>query len=222
MHDTFVTPPESMYWASQENLALTLFLARSGWTQNVATVTITVDGTEDGAFELETAPLAIVAVHQLKSGSYRPISYNNYVDFMRQPPGGTRATGDPNEWRVLWDQANDTHNLNFYPEPPSGTVLVVSYIPEPDRLTLDDTPATGYANSVNYPMGWEERIVLGMARRALSKEESDTSDIRAQIAECDQRIEEACWNRVLAESPTVRNSQKPQRTFPPPTQWVFL
>ena len=223
MHDGFMTPAQAMYWASQEHLSLSLFLARSGWTQNVSTQTITVDGTEDGAFELTAAPLAVVAVHQLRSGRYRPVAYNNYVDFQRQPAGG-QVTGDPTEWHLVWDASEDTHLLHFYPEPPSGTVLVVSYIAEPDRLTLDDAPAEGYANSVNYPMGWEERIVLGMARRALAKEESDTSDIRAQISECDQRIEEACWNRVLAESPTVRNVDpgRQYRTYPPPTQWVFV
>jgi hypothetical protein len=216
-----------MYWATQENLNLALFLARSGWTQNVLTETITVAGTEDGEFELTASPLAIVAVHQSKSTGYRRLRHTNYVDFIRQAPGSSLATGDPVDWVAKWDQAADSTVLCFYPEPPTGTVLVVSYVPEPERLTLSSSPDTGYANSVNYPMGWEERVVLGIARRALEKEESDSSAILRQIRECEASIEAACWDRVLAESPTIRNVDHLstwQRTviYPPATQWVFL
>lgn len=227
MHDGFVTPAQAMYWASQENLALALFLARSGWTQNVLTETITVDGTEDGEFELTADPLAIVCIHQSKSNGYRLLRHNNYVDFLRQAPGSSLTTGDPVEWIARHDQEEDAYVLNFYPEPPSGTVLIVSYVPEPERLTLSENPTTGYTNSVNYPMGWEERVVLGMARKALAKEESDTRDILDQIAECDARISSACWDFALAESPTIRNVDKATSwgrtiSYPPSTQWVFL
>ncbi len=227
MHDTFVTPAQAMFWASQENLNLALFIARSGWVQNVLTETITVDGTEDGVFPLTADPLAIVCVHQSDSTGYRALRYNNYVDFRRQAPGSSLVTGDPVEFMVRWDQDSDAMVFGFYPEPPSGTVLIVSYIPEPDRLTLDSAPAAGYANSVNYPMGWEERVVLGMARRALEKEESDSTALIRQMRECDSAIESACWDRALADSPTIRNVDRRSvfgRTisYPPATQWVFI
>lgn len=83
------------------------------------------------------------------------------------------------------------------------------------------------AHTVAYPLGWEERIVLGMARRALMKEESDTRPVDTEIALWESRIEEACWNRVLTNSPSVRNSD--QETYgwtdrfsmPPIGNWVF-
>lgn len=225
MHDGFVTPAQSMYWASQENLNLALFLARSGWIQNVLTTTLTVDGTEAGVFDLDVSPLAIVAVHHVRGGVYRQLKHNNAIDFLRQTPGSGPVTGDPTEYRVTWNQADDLLSLSFYPEPQSGTTIVVSYIPEPDRLTLSDNPDDGYANSVNYPMGWEERIVLGMARRALEKEESDSTPVLRQIRECESYIEEACWNRALAESPTIRNVDRRSRetfAYPPASQWIFF
>lgn len=227
MSDDFVTPRQWMLWATQEVLALSLFLARSGWTQNVKTETITVSGSEAGVFPLTADPLAIVAIHQVRDGRYRQVRLNNVVDFLRQTPGSSRAHGDPVEYRVIWDQDNDRLTLGFYPEPAVGCVLAVSYIPEPLRLTLDAVPDAGYANSVRFPMGWEERIVLGLARRALAKEESDTSDIIRQIAECESTIEEAVWDRVLAEHPTIRNVDKAARgwsdrlSYPAPLSWWF-
>lgn len=226
MHDSFVTPAQFNHWATQENLALALFLARSGWTNNVNTMTITVDGTEAGAYTLTSIdPLAIVAVHHVRGTQCRQIRLNNAVDYLRQTPGSSVATGDPAEYRVIWDQTNDCYSLGFYPEPTAGMTIVVSYIPEPARLTLDTSPAAGYANSVNYPMGWEERVVLGCARRAMEKEESDSSGLMRQIAECDQRVEQACWDRVLTEHPVIRNLDHSHRgwtdrmSYPSPLSW---
>jgi len=43
--------------------------------------------------------------------------------------------------------------------------------------------------------GWEEWIVLKVAIRLLAKEESDTSDLRADLAEVDARISAAAGRR---------------------------
>jgi hypothetical protein len=228
MHDNFVTPAVWMYWATQEHLALALFLARSGWTQNVKTTTITVTGSEAGVYALAVDPLAIVAVHQVRDNRYRRVHLNNVADFLRQTPGSTVAKGDPIDYRVIWDQDNDELELGFYPEPSTGSVFIVSYVPEPIPLTLTDPAPAGYSLSVKYPMGWEERIVLGLARRALAKEESDTREVIGQIKECEQRIEEAVWNRVLTEHPTVRNLDRESRgwterlVYPSPSAWWFV
>ncbi len=226
MHDQFVTPAQFCHWATQELLALTLFAARLGWSQNVQTTTLTVAGTEAGSFPLTVSPLCLVSVHQVRNGQVREIRYNNVVDFLRQTPGST-ATGDPQEFRVLWDQDNDRLKLGFYPEPTVGSSILVSYIPEPKRLTFDASPSTGYANSISLPMGWHERVVLGVARRALIKEESDVTDISRMIADCDGMVEQMCWDRVIAQHPTVRNLSSYTGwasgvSYPPSTQWVWL
>lgn len=228
MTDNYITPAQWMRFASQEHLTLALLLARSGWTQNVLSTTITVAGTEAGVYNLTVTPLALVAVHIVRSGRVREVHFNNAIDFLRQSPGTSGVHGDPTEYRVLWDQANDRLSLGFYPEPSTGTTLSVSYIPEPLRLTLDASPASGYANSVKYPMGWEERIWLGMARRALAKEDTDTTEIRRLIAECESGIEEAVFDRVLGSSPTVRNLDLSRRgwdktvAYPAPSNWWFF
>lgn len=219
--DNFVTRAQWTHWANAENLALALFLARAGWTLNVVTTTITVAGTESGAFTLNPTssvnPLAIVAVHHLRDGYLRPLQLGHPIDFLRQTPGAGRITGDPSEYRVIWNATTDNLVLNFHPEPSTGTTIVVSYIAHPASIT----DSVG----VSYPMGWEERIVLGMARRALLKEESDDTQVRRLMSEMDQQIEEAVWNRVLAESPTIRNVDGDRRgwskyvTYPAPSMW---
>lgn len=227
MHDG-PTPTQWLYWATKENLALSIFLARAGWTQNVKTETITVSGSEAGDFPLTEAPLAIVAVHQIgTSNLVRRLKCNNAVDFLRQTVSATAVQGDAAEYRVIWDQDEDVYALNFFPQPASGTQFLVSYIAHPKSLTLSASPAADEANSVIYPLGFEERIVLGMARAALAKEESDTSEIKEQIRECQSYIEQAAWDRVFA-SATVRNVDREERgwtskiLYPAPSAWWFV
>lgn len=227
VHDNFVTPAQWMYWATQEQLALSLFLARAGWTQNVTSQTFTVAGSEAGAFNLSVHPLAIVAAYQVKSNQVRILKLNNFPDFLRQVPGSSNATGDPHEYRVIWDQANDRLVLNFYPEPIIGTSIVVPYIAQPSRLSLDTSPAAGYVNSVKYPMGWEERIVLGMAENAKIRGEEDSSPIRTKIGVCEANIERAVYDIVLSQQATVRNLDgvtrgwKDRIEYPPFSDWYF-
>lgn len=219
MHDNFVTPPTWLQWASLERYALELFMARSGWPTDLETATITVDGTEDGDFALidgEEAPLdvmAIVCVHQIQSDGLRRLTYSDTVTFLRQMPGTPIHSGDANVYRVK--RSSDSLIFNFFPNPDVGDQFLVTYIPMPARLTLT-------TDAVNYPMGWEERMVLGMARRALAKEESDTSEIRKQMAEMDQQIEELSWSRVMSESPKVRNVDTQPLEIPSRESWAWV
>jgi hypothetical protein len=182
MRDNFVTPTQWMYWATQERLALDLFLARSGWPLPYATQTITVTGSEGGVYNVNpsTGVMAIVAVHQVKDQRTRLLKHQNAVDFLSKVPGYTGSPrGNSVFYRVNW--SGDNLTLGLYPEPISGETYLVTYIPHPAKLVLA-SPGTNEATSVAYPMGWEERIVLGMARRALIKEESSTSSIDSEIA----------------------------------------
>ena len=206
IRDNFVTPAQWMYWASQERLSLDLFLARSGWSVPTTNFDITVTGSENGVYNVNPSAgvMAVVCVHEMITQGFRRVRYQDSISFMRQPPGATGgAKGHARFFRMQWSSDNLT--LNLYPEGNAGETYRVTYIPQSLRLTLDANPAAGYEGNVVYPMGWEERIVLGMARRALIKEESDTSQVDQEIKLWDGRIEEACWNRVMGESPVVRN-----------------
>lgn len=206
MRDDFVTPTQWMYWASQENLSLNLFLARSGWTLPTADFDLVITGNEGGVYPINPTSnvMAVVCVHEMISNGFRRVRFQDAISFMRQPPGATGgAKGHARFCRFQW--SGDTITMNLYPEGNVGETYRVTYLPHPNRLTLDASPASGFANTVAYPMGWEERVVLGMARRALMKEESDTRAVDQETQTWDRRIEEACWNRMLGESPVVRN-----------------
>ena len=234
MHDAFVSTTQWYYWLNKENLALASLIARAGWVDNIKSLTITPNGTESGQFVISTPliPLAIVSVHEVapNTQSLRTLKHQNPVEFLRQLPGSTiNQFGRSNEYRVVWDQDSDDLYLNFYPEPTPGiATFMVQYIPAPKKVVTSVSDATKEALTVIYPLGWEERIVLGMAREALDKEETDTARIEKKIGQIEQRIEEHCYAKVLSSVPTIRNSDADERgwkdkmIYPPPMQYFWI
>lgn len=228
MRDNFVTPDQWTVWATQERLALDLFLARSGWSLPLSDFNITVTGSEAGAFTVNPTGgvMAIVCVYQYDtSGRIRKLKHEDAVTFLRQVPGTTvRPTGHATYFRTLW--SGDNLTLNLYPEPTSGETYRVVYIAHPKALVVSG-PTGWQESSVSYPMGWEERVVLGMARRALIKEESSTQAVDQEIGLWESRIEETCWDRVLTSSPAVRNTDltnygwTDRISLPPVGYWVW-
>lgn len=225
MQDEFVNDTEWMYWATQERMALDIFLLRSGWDSNFTTQSFTVTGAENGVFQLAAKALAVVSIHESTSQGVRLLSHNNAADFLRQIPGSSLNRGHATEFRVR--TAGDDLILNLFPEPLVGETYLVTYIPAPDMLVLS-TPGTGQATDVTYPLGWEERIVLGMARRALIKEESETRKVEELIKELESQIEEVTFARVMSDVPTIRNVDRDRRgwterlLFPLWQQWAWL
>ena len=229
MRDNFVTPTQWTTWATQERLALDLFLARSGWTLPLTDFDITVTGSEAGSFTVNPTGgvMAIVCVYQYDSaGRVRMLENQDAVTFLRRTPGYSGSPrGHSTYYRVTW--SGDNLTLNLYPEPNTGETYRVVYIAHPKKLVVS-SPGTWEETSVSYPMGWEERIVLGMARRALIKEESSTTAIDSEIGMWESRIEEACWNRVLSTSPSVRNTDQlhygwtDRFSVPPFTLWTWV
>lgn len=224
MHDAFVTLKQWMYWASQERMALDLFLARSGWTQDFEAYSYTVTGSEAGSFVIPVDLMAIVAVHEVTSNyQVRRLKLRDPATFLHNLPGSSITQGHSIEYRVK--RVGDRVTLSLYPEPLAGEQYLITYVPHSLRLTLDAVPAAGYANTVAYPMGWEERIVLGMARRAMDKEESDSTAIQRQMVEMNSNIEALCWDRVSGDGPSVINRDMDtygwtdRISYPQPINW---
>lgn len=205
----FVTPTDWFRWCNLEKYALDSYIARNGIILKENTVTITVGTTtavSAGAYELDD-PLAIVGVFELLDGRWRRLRSSDAVD------GAGRigdTAGQASVWRII--QATGSKLvIQFYPIPASGVYKVIKINSDPilEAPVVAD-PSSG-EDEVNYPLGWEERIVLGMAKRALAKEESPTSHIEAQLKTVDQLIEEMAWNRLFAANQKVRNVDKVER-----------
>lgn len=73
------------------------------------------------------------------------------------------------------------NKILFNQIPQAGLTVQIWYIPEPTNLTLDTDTLDGIA-------GWEEYVLVDSAIKALQKEESDTSDLRASKAQMYQRL----------------------------------
>lgn len=217
MHDNFVTPAQWCRWYDIEARALELFIARSGWVQDLAATSDAVSGT----ITLTGVPLAVLGVYEVRDGRYRALKFQNQVDFTRQSYSSPADTGDAHYYTVLTSNSSDDVTIQFYPKPASGTYRAL-YL-----AGRTDSPVTE-ASSVRWPLGWEERIVLGMAEKALTKEESDTRPIEKLIAREEQTIEEFCWSRQMANSAHVRNIDRTERgwsddmTFGPYESWYWL
>lgn len=219
MHDNFVSPATWLSWLNTERQALDVLMLRSGWNLNRLT---SVDFAAANAhpYAYITDFLAVVGVWEvMSSGTLRQLIHTNFIDFNRQSDSTGPTLGHPTHWAMDFNTDTAEYDFHFYPRPTSGTFrLVVAGI---------SPTATATTDAMAFPVGIEEWIVLRMARRALVKEESDTSAIDRLISSEEQRIEELCWARVLGEVPAARNTDLVNRAwtgqmiYPPPATWVF-
>ncbi len=228
MHDTFVTPAQWLAWFNVERRALELFKARHAGVA-MGNVTTVSTGVGVDRYPLATSgvneTMAIVGVWQvMNTGRLRPLRIVPWVDNFVQDEGGPDV--GPAQYVTIEDNNTDGVEVNtlfrFYPRDPNGNYLIM-YLKAPVAVT-------SLITTFSQPLGLEERIVLGMAKRALIKEESDTSAIDELIKKMDQQVEEYCWQRSFAQTPTVRNVDRVQRgwvdmdnfTPPSPESWFWL
>jgi hypothetical protein len=92
-------------------------------------------------------------------------------------------------------------SLWLRPLPMGGLTLQVLYAPRYAALVLD----TDLLDGVN---GWEEFVALDAARKALAKEESDTSGVEREIADLLARIQHEADNRDEGEPAVVADVQR--------------
>lgn len=215
MRDNFVTSTEWLRWLNVERYLLDVFLARNGVLTQQNTATVTANG---AASYTITAPMAVLGVYEYKNSRYRRLKAADAIDGAHRQSDITGNTA--NFYSLLTTSGSEDLQLILYPNPSSGTYKV-STIAQPTALTLT-------TDTVTYPMGWEERLVLGLARRALAKEESPTDNVSRQINEIERHIEESAWDRVYASNQAVRNVDKVERgwsshpTYPDPSLWYWI
>lgn len=215
----FVTAAQWLRWLNLEHRMFSAWLARQGYANEIATVSHTADGTGAFATALED-PIAIIGVWELVGTRYRALRSG---DALQYQANGT-TTGAASHY-YLSDRADGSYNVVLFPRPTSGT-YVAMYLPHPAAL-VTGTPGAGEDDEVRYPLGLEERVVLGMARRALAKEESSTAEVTRQIRELDAHAEAVAWDRLSGAVQAVRNVDHRERgwstglVMPPPREWLW-
>lgn len=217
MLDDFVTPAQWEAWVAVERMSLERLIMQAGYVLTEAVVTINANGATSYPLTGGGDLLAILAVYEVVDGRYRRIRSDDIFD--GKAGRDTADTGFASRFRVKQGAPGELE-IAFYPRPTTGTFHVV-YIPAPEAAGLNDP--------VSYPLGWEERIVLGLARRALAKEETVNPSIEAEIRRIEEHIEETAWNRMYASSGArVRNVDKVERNWfdspevPARDYWVLL
>lgn len=92
------------------------------------------------------------------------------------------------------------NTIMLVPSTQSGQTVRIWYAPRPSSLLLDTDTIDGIA-------GWEDFIILACAIKAMSKEESDTTDLKAEWQAMYDRLTQMAADRDIAEPETVSDSK---------------
>lgn len=178
---------------------------------NVSTATITTDGIND-RFALPLDFLKLRGVDLQAPGT--PSGWVSLKPF-QFAERNRAAVPWPSMYLTLAQHVRYRLNgLNLWltPKPPGGQQVRLHYTPQ--ILDMEDD-----ADALDGVNGWEQLVVLDAARKALVKEESDTSSVEREIAVLVKRIEDESQNRDAGEPPTVADVQRGGLDFVDDLTW---
>lgn len=208
MEGDFVKPRQWLQSVNYWHKRLSMKIARLGYPLNQVDVSIPLNGSID---YLVPEPLAFVGLFFVRTdGTFKKLERLNPVQYRTNNPS---TNGDPSYYHIR--RAGNNCIFNFYPNPPSGTVVAMT-IPHPEQLTLND--------SVTYPLGFEEYIVVNMAMFALGKEESSIpSSLVNTLQEVTAHIEDSVTSYLMTDGARIRNIHEDNYpSWCDPTTWVFM
>ena len=216
MEDDFISQSTWLYWANVEYKKLWTRVARMGYPVQYIEESVSWTGALQYTI---TEPTAVIGVFGLTTTGRRyriPVKHPADAKY-----SGSVRQGNPSECYIQSEALNNQIIIKFWPVPQTGSCLV-GVIERPKKLVLS-SPGADESITLNFPMGWEERIVLGMARRALGKEETTNPAIEREISEMDNTIENHCSSYLLSEQPTVRDMNEIEAgTLVYPGEWFFI
>ncbi len=185
--------PTWLYWFNTEYSRIYRELLSHGLIGPAYTdEAITIDGSS--SYLLTNAVLAIASVCEtLSDGSVRFLAPG-------QPSAGAQAgqsttAGTPTRWYA--HGIGGVVTVELRPKPSSGT-YTVRLIKDPSNLTLTD--------HVELPGGMVDRVILGMANRALIKEGSASSALYGQLKQADEDLAFLSGSRILGAAPGARKA----------------
>lgn len=215
MGDGFPNTATWLFFLNSELKKLWVRLMRSGYPPSVTFESITADGSAQ--YDIDE-PAAVMAVYGVtSSGKYYNVPLKQQWEQLESPLANT-STYPHAAFIVPNHTTVGEIGIILTPAPTSGTFFVVC-ISKPKKI-VSGTPGTDESNSVYLPFGWEERIVLGMARQALTKEETVNPALEVLIRECDEQIDFHVNGYLVGQSNKVANVNDYPQT--PYTDWVYI
>lgn len=158
---------------------------------------LTTDGTAS-SYDLPDDFYKLVGVDVLIGGqaytAVKPYMFDERNQY-RAPYFTLRSTDNAFKYRL------QNNSLNFIPTPSAGKTFRIWYTPICTPLAVD-------ADSFDFINGWEEYPIIDTAIKMMSKEESDTSELRAQLREMDERLVKMKKNRDLGSPARITDSRK--------------
>jgi hypothetical protein len=187
LYDLLITVYEDLYVAPPIQFTADgttfLFPLPTGFNTYNSGINQNVTFTPPPFYKLLGVDLAL----QNATNAYVTINKFNFVDRNRFVYPNTSSTiyGVFNlQYRLLGN-----NQIEFIPTPSAGQAIRLWYIPRMQELLQDtDTTITGIS-------GWIEYVIVKAAYYALTKEESDTTNLVLQLAALQKRIEETATNR---------------------------
>ncbi len=164
----------------------------------------------EGEYELDEAAIVVVGVARDNGGSLTMLSQAQAVvgrdAFWRS---ATEPTGVPMRWSATG--AGDLVTITLDPLPSSATdEYIVRYIQAPVAFTAMD-------DELEVPYGADERLVLGMARRAHLKDSGSSQLLERLIVEADGELQFSAMGK--ANGPRVMSRRANPYSTPTPGRW---
>lgn len=225
--DQFVTDAMILRWLNNARPRLDAMIARAGWVLNMAS-----DGTDsgpsdlvNGAIEINDEVMAVVAVFEYFSdGSTRGPLRSTHPTWVSETTASASSHYFVDGPGITPSGVTTKTRVNLRPVPQAGDYLVY-YIPVGDQL-VTGTPAADQDDEVNYPNGWEEWLVLEVARQVLAREETVNPAIEQRKLEIEKSVVQMAGDRLFAQGPKVRDvaSQGTDQSslLIEPWTWVWL
>lgn len=185
----FVSPTQWLGFINAEYRQLYTRVARGGYPLFSTDEAIVTNGSAQ--YDIDE-PAAVIYVKGIRTdGTFYRVPIKSVLEEKAQ---GNAVVGIPRECYILRNTGGEI-SIRFFPNPSSGNFLV-GIIPAPDTLDASSSIEV-------FPIGWEERIVQGAARRAVGKEATISTVISETIRETDNFIDNGVFSYLLRESPCV-------------------
>jgi len=198
-NSNFITDDEWNRYINSAAKELYEILILKGLQYTTTTDTISLNGTDD-TYDLPSNFFKLVGVdHNINNETYPMEEYT----FQNRNLYNQQNTQRYLRYRLVGEDM-----IRFNPKP-SAQEITIWY--DPVLATLSDDADT--LNGVN---GWEEYVIVRSALWAKVKEESETGDLKQDIAFLRDRIETAAENRDLGPAGQVTDVRRDRRS-----RWEF-